>query len=100
MSNKAKDEVITNQLKYLPDAIEKIQIYPSSYFIGQSYFFNDWAQLGVINFFVFYELDTWSRDLNADFTLNDCLLGNVKLTKNSDTDIYSYFGCGIGFYSR
>ena len=28
--------------------------------------------LNRINFFV-YELDTWSRDLNSDFTLKDCL---------------------------
>ena len=26
-----------------------------------------------------YELDAWSRDLNTDFTLKDCLFGIVKL---------------------
>ena len=30
------------------------------------------------NFFIVYELDTWSRDLNSDFTLNDCWFGGVK----------------------
>ena len=31
-----------------------------------------------INFFIVYELDTWSPDLNSDFTLKDCLFGGVK----------------------
>ena len=33
-----------------------------------------------------YELDIWSRDLNTNFTLKDCLFGVVKLTKNVDPD--------------
>ena len=43
-----------------------------------------------INFFIFYELHTWSQDLNSDFTLKDCLFGGVELTKS---------GYGIGFNS-
>ena len=27
----------------------------------------------VVNLFLVYELDTWSRDLYTDFTLKDCL---------------------------
>ena len=40
---------------------------------------------------IVYELDTWSRDLNTDFTLTDCLFGTVKLTKNANSDKYSYY---------
>ena len=40
----------------------------------------------VISLFIAYELDTFSRDLNTDFTLKDCLFGAVKLTKNADLD--------------
>ena len=40
------------------------------------------------SFFIVYELDTWSWDLNSDFTLKDCLFGGVKLTKNADPDEY------------
>ena len=44
-----------------------------------------------MNFFIVYELDTWSRDLNSDFTLKDCLFGGVKLVKeNADPDKYIY----------
>ena len=35
----------------------------------------------VVNLFIVYELDTWSRDLSTDVTLKDCLFGAVKLTK-------------------
>ena len=47
----------------------------------------------------FYELETWSRNLNFDFTLKDSLFGSVKLAKSADTDKYAYNGYGIGFDS-
>ena len=34
--------------------------------------------------FIVYKLDTWSQDLNAEFTLKDCLFGAVKFIKNAD----------------
>ena len=34
----------------------------------------------VVNLFIVYELYRWSKDLNAEFTLKDCLFGNVKIT--------------------
>ena len=51
----------------------------------------------VVNLCIVNELDTWSRDLNTDFTLGDYLFGVVKLTKNADPDKYGYIGYGIGF---
>ena len=53
----------------------------------------------VVNLFLVYELNTCSKDLNTEFTLKDCLLGNVKTTKNPDPDKYPYSGYGIGFIS-
>ena len=53
-----------------------------------------------INVFIFCELDTWSRDLNFDFTLTDRLFGGVKLAKTVDPDKYVYSDYGIGFDSR
>ena len=52
-----------------------------------------------ISFFIVYELDTWSQDLNSDFTLKYCLFGGVKLAKNTDPDKYVYSRYGIGFDS-
>ena len=40
----------------------------------------------VVSLFIFYQVDTLSRDLNADFALKDCLHGAVKLTTNSEPD--------------
>ena len=49
-------------------------------------------------FFYVYELDTWSRDLNSDFTLKDCLFRDVNLAKNADPDKYIYTGYSIQYY--
>ena len=38
--------------------------------------------------------------MNAEFTLKDCLLGNVKITKMADPDKYSYSGYRIVFDSH
>ena len=52
------------------------------------------------NFFIVYELDTWSRDLNNDFTLKHCLCGCDYLAKNTNSDKYVLSGSGIRFNSR
>ena len=39
--------------------------------------------------FIIYELDRWPQDLNTDFSLQECLLGALELTKNADPDKYS-----------
>ena len=53
----------------------------------------------VVNLFIDYDLDRWSRDINTSFTLKDWLFGTVKLTKNADTDKYKYSGYGAAFNS-
>ena len=50
----------------------------------------------VINLYISYKL----RNLNTDFTLNNCLFGSVKLTKNDDPTKYKYSSYGIGFDFR
>ena len=51
----------------------------------------------VVNLFIVYKLDTWSRDLSTDFTLGDCVFGAVTLNKNGDPDKYTYSEYGIEF---
>ena len=53
-----------------------------------------------VNNFIVYELDTWSRKLNADFKLKDFLFGVVQLIKYVDPDKYFYTGYGIRSDSR
>ena len=50
--------------------------------------------------FIVYKLPKSSQDLNTVFTLKDCSLWAVKLTKNAEPDKYSYSTYGIGFDSR
>ena len=52
------------------------------------------------NLIIVFELDTWSPDLNADFTLKDCLFEAVNLTTSNDPDKYCSSEYGIGFDSR
>ena len=54
----------------------------------------------VVNLYIFCELNMWPQDLNAEFTLKDCLFGNVRITKNTDSNKYSCSGCGIRFDSH
>ena len=54
----------------------------------------------LVNSFIVYKLNTWSRDLNTDFTLGDCSFGAVKLPKNGDLDKYRYGGFGIKSFAR
>ena len=51
------------------------------------------------NLFIVFELERWSRVLNTDFFVKDCLFGAVKITKNADPDKYVYIVYGIGFKS-
>ena len=50
----------------------------------------------VVNMYVVYEITSDYKDINYP-TLENCLFGSVKLTKNADIDKYEYFGYGIGF---
>ena len=51
---------------------------------------------GIVNVYIVYEI---SKNINiSDYpTLENCLFGAVKLTKNADIDKYGYSGYGIEF---
>ena len=54
----------------------------------------------VINLYIYYVLTPWLRNSNTDFTLNNCLFGSVKVTKNGNLVKYKYSSYGIGFDPR
>ena len=54
----------------------------------------------VVNLYITYKLDTWSRDLNTEFILCNCLFEAIKKTKNADPDKYKCSGYGTGFDAR
>ena len=51
-----------------------------------------------MNIYIVYDLK--SNLINFDTTLQNCLFGAVKLTKNNDIDKCKYSGYGIGFDSK
>ena len=50
----------------------------------------------MVNIYIFYEITSDYKDISYP-TLENCLFGSVKLTKNADIDKYGYSGYGIGF---
>ena len=50
----------------------------------------------IVNIYIVYEITSDYKDINYP-TLENCLFGSVKLTKNVDIDKYGYSGYGIGF---
>ena len=62
----------------------------------EKYFFH--PSLTELNIYTVYELN--SNLNNFDLTLENCLFGAVRLTKNADIDKYKYTGYGIGFDSK
>ena len=49
----------------------------------------------IVNIYIVYDLE--SNLNNFDPSLENCLFGAVKLTKNSNIDQYKYIEYGIGF---
>ena len=50
----------------------------------------------IVNIYIIYEITSDYSSINYP-TLENCLFGSVKLTKNADIDKYGYSGYGIGF---
>ena len=50
----------------------------------------------IVNIYIVYEITSDYNNINYP-TLENCLFGSVKLTKNADIDKYRYSGYGIGF---
>ena len=50
----------------------------------------------IVNIYIVFEITSDYSSINYP-TLQDCLFGSVKLTKNADIDKYGYSGYGIGF---
>ena len=50
----------------------------------------------VLNIYIVYEITSDYKDISYT-TLENCLFGSAKLTKNADIDKYGYFGYDIGF---
>ena len=50
----------------------------------------------IVNIYIVYEI-TKNNNISDYPTLENCLFGSVRLTKNPDIDKHKYSGYGIGF---
>ena len=102
-SNGISEENIENITKsdsnFAPTFVDH-QVLPDTNFNGHCLINNTHIPKKVINIHISHRLNPWLRNLNTDFTLNNCLFASVKLTKNNDTDKYKYGECSIGFDSE
>ena len=53
----------------------------------------------IVNIYIVYKINSNCKDCNYP-TIENCLLGFVKLTKNAENDKYGYFGYDVGFDKR
>ena len=84
MSEESIEYILTPCNTFAPNLIDYYPL-PDVKFYGHCLINNNIFTSGkVINVYTSYTLDPWSRDLSTSFTLNNCLLGSVKLTTNSD----------------
>ena len=99
MSNKGIENITTSDSNFAQTLLN-FYILPYVKLNGR-YLINKFpASAKVIDTYISYTLDPWSRDLNKGFTLNNCLLGFVKLTENVEPDKYVYSRYGIEFGLR
>ena len=53
----------------------------------------------IVNIYIVYEITSDDKDINYP-TLENCLFGSIKLTKNADIDKSGYSGYGIGLIEK
>ena len=58
------------------------------------------APIKIVNFYIIYEIKLWPFYKSGKFSVRNSLFETVKLTKNVDSDKYSYSGWGISFDIR
>ena len=51
----------------------------------------------VINIYIVYKLDPISSNRNTDYTIQNALLGTMKIAKNADSSKNNYAGYGLYF---
>ena len=102
MSKKKNENITKSDINFAPTFVDH-HLLPEKDFNGHCLMKNDVSvPKKVINLYISYKLNPQLRNLNTDLTLNNCLFGSVKLTKNIDLDLdkYNYSGYRISFDSR
>ena len=99
MSEENNENIIKSDSNFAPTFVDH-HVLPCINFNGHCLIINIFIPKKVINTYISYTLNSLLRNLNTNFTLNNCLFASVKLTKNADPDKYKYSDYGIEFDSR
>ena len=100
MSGENIENITKSDSNFAPTFVDH-HLLPDTSFTGHCLINNDISiPKNVINLYISGTLSPWLRNLNTNFTLNNCLFGSVKLIKNADPDKHKYIGYEIGFESR
>ena len=99
MSEQNIENITKSDSKLAPTFVDH-HVLPDKNFNGHCLINNIYIPKKVINIYLSYTLNLQLRNLNTDFTLDNCLFGSVKVTKNADIHKYKYSNYGIGFDSR
>ena len=92
MSEESIEKITTSDRKFAATFVDNHSL-PDITFNGHRLIKNNISiPKKVIHLYISYTPTPWLRNLNTDFTLNNCLLGSAKLTKNVDSDKYKYSG--------
>ena len=85
LSEEIIENITTSESNFTPTLIQYILLDIKSNGHRLIYNNND-PSLGVVNLYICYTLDHWSRDLDTGFTLANCLFGSVKLRMLTQTN--------------
>ena len=98
MSEESTESITKSGSNFAPIFVDH-HLLPDMNFNGHYLINSLLAPKKLMNLYISYSLSPWLKYLNTDFTLNSCLFGSGKLTKNRDSDKYKYSGYNIGFDS-
>ena len=100
MSEESIENITKSDSNFAPTFVDH-HLLPDTSFTGHCLINNDISiPKNVINLYISDTLSPWLRNLDTNFTLNNCLFGSVKQTKSVDLDKCKYNSYGIGFDSR
>ena len=82
MSEKSIENITKSDSNFAPTFVDH-HVLPGIAFNGHCLINIIYMPKSVISIYISYTLNPQLRTLNTDFTLDNCLLGSVKLTKNA-----------------
>ena len=98
MSEKNIENLITSESNFAPTFVDH-HVLTDINFNENCLINNIYIPKKVINIHISSKLNSWLRNSNRDFIINNCLYESVTLNNNAHPDKYKYSRYDIGFDS-